>query len=82
VTGEIIAVEGSEGKLPRAVLRNILRDCDSKQFEIGAVQLNKRVAGAERMLPARRDGKSQTRIVRTHGLEIMAGEHQVVDAFH
>ena len=64
------------------MLGDVLRRRDSKRFEISAVQLNQRIAGAERMLTARRDGKSQTRIVRTHGLEIVAGEHQVVDAFH
>jgi hypothetical protein len=68
--------------MPDAMFGNILRDRDGKQFEIGAVQLNERVAGAERMLTARCHGKSQSRIVRTHGLEIMAGEHQVVDPFH
>jgi hypothetical protein len=64
------------------MLGDILRRGNGEEFEIAAAQLNERIAGAERMLAARRHGKSQSRIVRAHGLEIVAGEHQVVDRFH
>src|ERR1700745_2455660 len=64
------------------MLGHIQQRGNGKEFEIAAVQLHERIAGAERMLAARRDGKSQTRIVRPHGLEIVASEHQVVDPFH
>ena len=82
VTGEIIAIEGAEGEMSGAILGDILWRGDGKQFDISAAQLNERIAGAERMLTARRDRKSQSRIVRTHGLEVMAGQHQVIDPFH
>jgi hypothetical protein len=58
VTGEIIAIERGERKMPGAMLGHILRCGDGKEFEIAAVKLNKRIAGAERMLAAWGDGKS------------------------
>ena len=68
--------------MPGPMLGHVLRRRNGKRFEIGAVKLNQRVAGAKRKLGARRDGKSEATIMRAHGLEIMAGEYQVVDALH
>lgn len=81
VAGEIIAVEGGEGEMPATMLGHILRRSHGQELEISAVKLNERIAGAERMLPARRDGESQPLVMRTHGVEIAAGKHQVVDGF-
>ncbi len=58
VPREIIAIERGEGKMPGAMLGYILRRGDGQEFEIAPVQLNEGLAGAERMLTARRDGKS------------------------
>ena len=41
--------------MPSAMRGDILRRGDGKQFEKTAVQLNDGIAGAERMLAARRD---------------------------
>ena len=75
VAFEIIAIERAEGKMPGLMPGDVLRRRDGKRFEISAVKLNNGIAGAKRKLGARHDGKSQSRIVRTHGLEIVAGEH-------
>jgi len=48
---EIVAIERGEGKIPGAMLGDILRRGDSKQFEIAAVKLNEGIAGAEGCWP-------------------------------
>jgi hypothetical protein len=82
VAFEIIAVERGEGEMPAAMLGHVLWRRDCKQLEKAAAQLNDGIAGAERMLAARRHRKSQPRVMRSHGLKIAAGKHQVVDGFH
>src|SRR5215470_10749066 len=80
VAREVVTIEGAERKMSGAVLRNIA--ANRQEFEVVALKLNDRVADSEGEPAPRLNGKSQRLIGRAQRLQIVAGDDQVVYAFH
>ena len=79
---EKIAIEGTEGEMPRPMLGDRGGIEDGQKLEKTAVELDKAVAGPEGMTGGRCQREAQAAVTLPHGVEIGTAEDEMVDAFH